>query len=112
MIATLRKPIYGALQPSLGLDHVTAGEPFFPTTIFAERDQLWRSADGVHHTIELLFPVAVSVDEHREVTTSERRLLPRDRIKRDIGIGDDPVAIGTSDRVVFFEPLGCQALRR
>jgi len=86
MTRTVGKPIGGALQPPFGLDHVAAGEPLFPAAIFAERDQLGRGLHRCHHLIELLLSVAVAVDEHREVATGERRLLPRDRIERDVRI--------------------------
>ena len=36
-------------------------------------------------------------------------LLVGDRVKRDLGIGDDPLAVALCDGAVFFDPFGFKA---
>jgi hypothetical protein len=46
--------------------------------------------------------------EHRQVAAREGRLLVRDRVQRDVGIGDDPLAVALRDGAVFLDPFGLQ----
>ena len=50
--------------------------------------------------------------EHGKVTVGERCLRPRDRIERDIRVGDNALAILARDAVMILEPLGFEPLPR
>jgi hypothetical protein len=44
--------------------------------------------------------------EHGKVAAREGGLAVRDRVERDIGIGDDPLAVALRDGAVFLDPFG------
>ena len=46
--------------------------------------------------------------EHGQVAPGERRLLVRDRVERDSGIGDDLLAVAPRDGAMFVDPLDLQ----
>jgi len=50
--------------------------------------------------------------EHGEVALRERRLVLRDRVERDLRIGDDLLAIGARDLQMLIDTLGLETLRR
>ena len=49
------------------------------------------------------------MDEHCQVALGECRLLAGDCIQRDIGVGDDPLAVALRYGAVFFDPFGFKA---
>ena len=81
-------------------------EPVLAASVLAQRDQIGRCAHCAHHRIELLLPVAVPMHEHGKVAVREGRLLVRDRVERDVRIGDDPLAIALRDSAMFVDALG------
>jgi len=93
------------LQPLLGLDHLARGEPFLAAPVLAERNQIGRAAHRAHHLVELIPPVTVAVNEAREITGGEGRLLVRDRIERDGRAGNDPRTIALGNGAVLFDPF-------
>jgi hypothetical protein len=64
--------------------------------------------------VELILAVAMAERELRQVAPRERRLLARDRIERDLRIGDDLLAILARDPGMVLDPLGlkpCSGIR-
>ena len=96
------------VQAPFGLDHVAGGEAVFAASVPAEFDQIGRAAHRAHHRVELIDPVAVAVRELRHVAAREGRLLMRDRVQRQIGIRDDPLAIAARDLAVHLRAVGLE----
>lgn len=82
------------------------GEDRDDRAALAQRHQVARSAHRADRQIELLLPIAVPVHEHGKVAVREGGLAVCDRIERDSGIGDNPLAIALRDGAVFLDPLG------
>ncbi len=117
MAFPFRHQFGGAVQALFGLDHLAGGEAIFAAPVLAEFDQIGRAAHRAHDRVELVDPVAVPVREHRHVAPREGRLLMRDRVQRQGGIGDDPRAIAARDLAVHlgavggFDPFALDPLR-
>src|SRR3546814_19241136 len=75
-----------------------------------QRHQLGRGPHRAHHLVELVLAVAMPERELRQVAPRERRLLPGDRIERDLRIGDDLLAILARDPGMVLDPLGLKPL--
>jgi hypothetical protein len=99
-----------AAQPLLRLDHVAGGKAILAAPVLPQRHQLGRGPHRAHHLVELILAVAVAERELRQVAPRERRLLARDRIERDLRIGDDLLAILARDPGMVLDPLGLKPL--
>jgi len=104
------KPIAGAFQPLLGVDHIARGKAVLAASVLAQRHQLGAGPHRAHHLVELVLAVAVPERELRQVAPRERRLLPRDTVERDFRIGDDLLAILARDPRMILDPLRLKAL--
>jgi hypothetical protein len=93
------------VQALFGLDHRSRSEPFLPASVLAKRNQFRRCAHRIVGRVELLFAVAMPVNEGGKFAPGKRRLLVGDRIHCERGIGDDPLAIALRNRAVFLEPF-------
>src|SRR3546814_18114927 len=80
-----------------------------PDTLFPYTP-LFRSRP--HYPVELVLAVAVPERERRKVAGGERRLLPRDRVQRDIGLGNNFLAVLAGNARVILDPLGLTPLPR
>ena len=112
MPAPLGKPIAGALQPLLRLDHLARRKPILAAPVLPQRHQLGRGPHRAHHLVELILAVAVAERELRQVAPRERRLLARDRVERDLRISDDLLAILARYPGMVLDPLGLKPLVR
>src|SRR5208337_2082864 len=56
--------------------------------------------------------VAVPVHESRQVLARERALLLRQRLQRQLGLSQQPLAVAARDRPVFLGALGVLAAHR
>ena len=110
MPGAARQLVARALKAGLHRDHVAGREPLLVATVLPQCDQLGRSPHRPHHLVELLLAVAVPERERRKVAGGERGLLPRDRVQRDIGIGDDPLTVLAGDARVILDPLRLKPL--
>jgi hypothetical protein len=99
-----------AAQPLLRLDHVAGGKAILAAPVLPQRHQLGRGPHRAHHLVELILAVAMAERELRQVAPRERRLLARDRIERDLRIGDDLLAILARDPGMVLDPLGLKPL--
>jgi len=106
----IRKPIAGALQPLLRLDHVARGKAVLAAPVLPQRHQLGRGPHRAHHLVELILSVAVPERELRQVALRECRLLPRDGVERDFRIGEDLLAVRAGDPGMVLDPLGLKPL--
>ena len=52
----------------------------------------------------------MAVNEHRQVALGECRLLMGDRVQRNLGFGDDFLAVAPCDVAMFGNPLWLQAI--
>jgi len=93
MLFTLRQQCRCMSKALFGVDHLPRGEPLFAASVLAQRDQVGRTANRPHGQIELLLAVAVPMHEHSKVAVGEGGLAVHDRVKRDSGIGDNPLAV-------------------
>ena len=110
MAFPFRHQFGGAVQALFGLDHLAGGEAILAASVLAQFDQIGRVAHRAHDGVELLDPVAVPVREHRHVAPREGRLLMRDRVERQRGIGDDARAIVARDLAVHLGAVGLNPL--
>jgi hypothetical protein len=90
-----RKPIGGALESPLGVQHIARGKALITTSVLADRDQFRRGFHRRHHAIELLLPVAMPVHEHGEIACRKGRLAVRDRVQGQRRPGEQFLAIGS-----------------
>jgi len=94
-----------AMQALFGLDHRSRSEPILPASVLTQGDQIGRCAHRIVGGIELIFAVAMPVNERRKVALGEGGLLVRDCIQCQRRIGDDPLAIALCNGSVFFDPF-------
>src|SRR3546814_14642727 len=85
--------IGGAMQALFGLDHRARSKAILPASILAQSVYVGRCAHRIVGGIELFLAIAVAVNEGGEIAPGERRLLVRNRIERQLRVGDDPLAI-------------------
>src|SRR3546814_6761158 len=102
--------IGGAMQALFGLDHRARSKAILPASILAQSDYVGRCAHRIVGGIELFLAIAVAVNEGGEIAPGERRLLVRNRIERQLRVGDDPLAITLRDGAVLFDPLSFQSM--
>jgi hypothetical protein len=94
------------MQALFGFDHLARGEPILAASVLAEFDQIGRTAHRSRDRVELLDAVAVPVRKLRHVALREGRLLLRDCVQRDRGIGDDPFTVAPRNLAVQFGAIG------
>ena len=104
------KTIGGVFQPLLGVDHIAGGKAVLAAPVLAQPHQLGRGPHRAHHLVELILAVAVPERELRQVAPRERRLLPGDRVQRDLGPRNDLLAILARDPGMVLGPLGLKPL--
>ena len=105
----LRQCVCGAIQALFGLDHCPRREAILPASVLAQRNQVGRCAHRIVGGIELIFAVAMPVNEGGKIAPGEGRLLVGDRIQRQRRVGDDPLTIALGNRAVFLDTLGFQS---
>ena len=84
MPLALRHGLGRPVQPLLHRDHLPAGEALLAPSVPAQPDQFRRSFHRRHHGVELVQPVGMAMNEHRQIAAGEGRLLPGDRVQGDV----------------------------
>ena len=110
MTAPLCKDRRRPFKTLLGLDHRPRSEPLLAASVLAERDHLGRPLDRCEHSVEMLMPIAVAVNELGKVAGRECRLPAGDRIERQRRIGEQLLAVGASDGMMLDQSLASPAL--
>src|SRR3546814_6017436 len=105
-----RMPAALAVRPRPRVPHLARREPVPAAPVLPQRHPLGRGPHRAHHLVELILAVAVPERELRQVAPGERRLLPRDRVQRDLGPRDDLLAILARDPGMVLDPLGLKPL--